>query len=612
MVTRRSLWKLALTVICVMLAGTLLACEPQDSGPKAWIDEPVDGASFPAGEPVKITFHAYARDGVAEVLLSVNGEPLKHGVLDEPEAPFSKGTDEWVPTEAGDYRLQVRTFDVNGESSLPAAVNVRVVKKVTLQLRVTPAALVAPTSEALIKPTESPKPVDVLVIPTDTPTTAPAPAYDLYVRRMDFTPSYLVEGETIQMAIMLATDTAPQGAPYFPASHFRWRQGPGFPWQEEACPDNTEYASCVKNLTFSYAQQGSYVVEVEADSRQAIPETDETNNVRSETITIYQFERAVEAAPMPGYDLYVRQMDFLQTNPAVGDTIQLSIMLATDVAPQGAPYFPASFFQWRQGPNFPWQEEACPQNAQYASCVKNVTFSYAQPGSYVVAVEADHRQAIPEADETNNTRSWTINVGQAQLPDVPPPPKELPVPSDAEINLRADRTSLESGQCTTLRWDVENATGVYLNGEGVVGHGTKEVCPDTTKTYTLHVEAPQRGGDRQVTIQVSGPPAQADTSPPPVPSPTEPGNGSSVKCSKATPLKWSAVKDASGIAGYYIKMEHEWQTGSWSQVWEWGPSNNTEIGAPVDCGGQYRWKVRAKDNAGNESGWSGWSTFKVQ
>ena len=32
---------------------------------------------------MKITFHAYARDGVAEVLLSVNGEPLKHGVLDD-------------------------------------------------------------------------------------------------------------------------------------------------------------------------------------------------------------------------------------------------------------------------------------------------------------------------------------------------------------------------------------------------------------------------------------------------------------------------------------------------------------------------------------------------
>ena len=123
MVTRRSFWRLALIVICVTLAGVLLACEPQDSGPRAWIDQPLDGISVPAGEPVKITFHAYARAGVAEVLLSVNGEPLKHGVLDEPEAPFTRGTDEWLPTEGGDYRLEARTFDVNGESSLQSVVS---------------------------------------------------------------------------------------------------------------------------------------------------------------------------------------------------------------------------------------------------------------------------------------------------------------------------------------------------------------------------------------------------------------------------------------------------------------------------------------------------------
>ena len=124
--------------------------------------------------------------------------------------------------------------------------------------------------------------------------------------------------------------------------------------------------------------------------------------------------------PMPGYDLYVRPMAFMQTNPAVGDTIDLSIMLATDIAPQRAAYYPASHFRWRQGANFPWQEEVCPDNYQYASCMKDVAFSYSQPGSYDVEVEADSRGSIAETDETNNTETWTITVEQEILPPLLP------------------------------------------------------------------------------------------------------------------------------------------------------------------------------------------------
>jgi hypothetical protein len=55
------------------------------------------------------------------------------------------------------------------------------------------------------------------------------------------------------------------------------------------------------------------------------------------------------------------------------------------------------------------------------------------------------------------------------------------------ILFYADRTIVNQGQCTLLRWDVENVRKVYLDGEGVVGHDTRKVCPGATKTYTLHV-----------------------------------------------------------------------------------------------------------------------------
>lgn len=72
------------------------------------------------------------------------------------------------------------------------------------------------------------------------------------------------------------------------------------------------------------------------------------------------------------------------------------------------------------------------------------------------------------------------------------------------IDFRADRTQINAGQCTILRWDVEHAKEVYLNGKGVVGHSSKKVCPQATKTYVLHVI--HKGGttDKKITIHVAG------------------------------------------------------------------------------------------------------------
>ena len=67
------------------------------------------------------------------------------------------------------------------------------------------------------------------------------------------------------------------------------------------------------------------------------------------------------------------------------------------------------------------------------------------------------------------------------------------------------------GECTVLHWDVEYATAVYLDGEGVVGHGTRQVCPASTTTYRLHVVAPAGDVERSVTVIVTAPP---DTTPP--------------------------------------------------------------------------------------------------
>jgi len=178
-----------------------------------------------------------------------------------------------------------------------------------------------------------------------------------------------------------------------------------------------------------------------------------------------------------------------------------------------------------------------------------------------------------------------------------------------QVSLQPEgEISLVQGECITLRWDVEYATAVYLNGGGVAGHGTQQVCPASTTTYDLHVEAPSGNVDKSLTINVSAPP---DTTPPPVPSPLKP-SGNLPECYKDVILRWSAVSDDSGGPVFYdVKRELELQKGQWQTAGGWGPVSGEELQVNVDCGAHYRWAVRAQDGAGNYSDWSSWLEFSI-
>lgn len=112
------------------------------------------------------------------------------------------------------------------------------------------------------------------------------------------------------------------------------------------------------------------------------------------------------------------------------------------------------------------------------------------------------------------------NCSVAAVEAVAPPPVILPRPSpvptsaappvtagEPYVYFRADSTNISPGECTTLRWDVENIASVYLlidgRTEGVIGHSTRTVCPNVTTTYTLRVNKRDGGTlTRTVTIYV--------------------------------------------------------------------------------------------------------------
>jgi hypothetical protein len=60
-------------------------------------------------------------------------------------------------------------------------------------------------------------------------------------------------------------------------------------------------------------------------------------------------------------------------------------------------------------------------------------------------------------------------------------------PGTPIIRFWADDYDILQGDCTWLRWEVENVREIYLDGGGVVGYDKHQVCPTATTTYTLKV-----------------------------------------------------------------------------------------------------------------------------
>lgn len=113
---------------------------------------------------------------------------------------------------------------------------------------------------------------------------------------------------------------------------------------------------------------------------------------------------------------------------------------------------------------------------------------------------------------------------KAPPPPPPPPPAPVTPPAAAPVInfFTAEPTTISSGQPSSLRWSVSNATNVQIDGIGQVSpDGRRAVYPTATTEY--HLSATGGGGttDARVTVTVSAPPAPAPTPAAPTETPAE-------------------------------------------------------------------------------------------
>jgi hypothetical protein len=278
--------------------------------------------------------------------------------------------------------------------------------------------------------------------------------------------------------------------------------------------------------------------------------------------------------------------------------------------------------------------------AQYVQ----VSQDWLPPAEGIYALQV---QAYGVGGQLSNTVSITVRVGGiTPTPTATTPPTSTPtatattpptstftpsptIPPNAGIQFWADPPQIQAGTCTTIRWHVENAARVIFGNVDQPFDGSYQACLCHSERYTLTVvQLDASQVSQTLDIPVNGscvtpttpapqqeqqppPQPQQDTTAPPVPSPAVPANGLTLSCRSTQTLVWMPVKDPSSPVRYYVKLEISVKKGQWQSAGGYGPITGKQVDANVQCGGIYRWVVRAEDAAGNVSNWSAPSGFAI-
>jgi hypothetical protein len=203
----------------------------------------------------------------------------------------------------------------------------------------------------------------------------------------------------------------------------------------------------------------------------------------------------------------------------------------------------------------------------------------------------------------------TSTVAAPSATQAPAAPTSTPRPPEIAY-FEAYPSQISRGVCSELRWGVEHAEIVLLDGNGVGLHETREVCPNITTSYVI--EARSAGGQRQasVTVTVMEPPTSTpvpDTSGPEILDIREsadpiytsyPGG-----CDPTQVTITARVTDASGVQEVVIR--YKVGGGAWEGPLVLSPAGGDRYRIALPVQSQMpttvQYQIRATDSVGNES-----------
>ena len=206
-------------------------------------------------------------------------------------------------------------------------------------------------------------------------------------------------------------------------------------------------------------------------------------------------------------------------------------------------------------------------------------------------------------------------------PYIPTQPVNTPIPP-VQISFWADQTNLQSGECTSIHWSVQNANSIFFNGNSVGSNGAQNVCPSVSTTYTLDVNSASGNTQRSVTITVTSPPP-ADTQPPEITSISHTPDKiwDFASCGPDTLNISVTITDSSGVsnAKVHFRVVKGGTTGSWVKVSMSGSGShyqaavgpNNLMNSLSNYGGVVQYYITAVDSKGNTAQ-SGQSSVEIR
>lgn len=150
----------------LMTAG---GATPTPSATLVWIDQPLDGSQV-ANAPVAITAHATDPDGVATIVMRIDGTTIPTEIVNDAPALATAVTN-WSPTASGTHELRVVASGSGGHVSEEASATFSVVGDDTSAVTTMPTATTSTTSSSTVPVSSTTTSSSIAT--TTTSTTAP-------------------------------------------------------------------------------------------------------------------------------------------------------------------------------------------------------------------------------------------------------------------------------------------------------------------------------------------------------------------------------------------------------------------------------------------------------
>lgn len=241
-----------------------------------------------------------------------------------------------------------------------------------------------------------------------------------------------------------------------------------------------------------------------------------------------------------------------------------------------------------------------------------------QPGEYLIEVIATGPGGVGGATAENRIRvagqDMVAGPVTQATPTTTPQAGGTPGPSPTGVSP-APTASATAGTAPTASPASAIKTPAPAASPTTVAPTRTPIVPPPTSTSTplLPTATPVPHTSTPSPVPPTPTPTPLpDTQGPSAPNIVGPKGKVELSCSQDVILDWEAPPDPSGIANYRVRLQIT--SGSeWADVEVWDPVIDTQVNANAEttCGGIYRWRVLARDGAGNSGEVSGWAEFSV-